>query len=192
MVRAPADSLHGDPFAARHRARPRTRRQIDLAPLCAHGRPRRRGIVDRRLFARGRLRRHARMPARASGSRFARPVRRPSHPGTGDRRAPPARGALDAVNSGTTLRLMSGILAGHDFKTVISGDESLQRRPMRRIIDPLTRMGARIESVNDRAPLTIRRRLAARYYTRTGGPERAGEERCPARWPARNRDDPRD
>jgi 3-phosphoshikimate 1-carboxyvinyltransferase len=67
----------------------------------------------------------------------------------------PAGAALDAVNSGTTLRLMSGILAGHDFTTVIGGDESLQRRPMRRIIDPLTKMGARIESVNDRAPLTI-------------------------------------
>ncbi len=68
----------------------------------------------------------------------------------------PAPEPLDAVNSGTTLRLMSGILAGHDFKTVIGGDESLQRRPMRRIIEPLTKMGARIESINDRAPLTIR------------------------------------
>jgi 3-phosphoshikimate 1-carboxyvinyltransferase len=67
----------------------------------------------------------------------------------------PAQRPLDAVNSGTTLRLMSGILAGHSFKTVIGGDDSLQRRPMRRIIEPLTRMGARIESVNDRAPLTI-------------------------------------
>jgi 3-phosphoshikimate 1-carboxyvinyltransferase len=67
----------------------------------------------------------------------------------------PADGPLDAVNSGTTLRLMSGILAGHPFETVIGGDDSLQRRPMRRIIEPLTRMGARIASVNDRAPLTI-------------------------------------
>jgi 3-phosphoshikimate 1-carboxyvinyltransferase len=68
----------------------------------------------------------------------------------------PAPGPIDAVNSGTTLRLMSGILAGHEFTTVIGGDESLERRPMRRIIEPLTRMGARIESVNERAPLTIR------------------------------------
>lgn len=67
----------------------------------------------------------------------------------------PASGPLDALNSGTTLRLMSGILAGHPFKTVIGGDQSLERRPMRRIIEPLTRMGARIDSVNDRAPLTI-------------------------------------
>jgi 3-phosphoshikimate 1-carboxyvinyltransferase len=62
---------------------------------------------------------------------------------------------LDAGNSGTTLRLISGILAGHPFRTVIGGDESLQRRPMRRIIEPLTRMGARIESAGGRAPLTI-------------------------------------
>jgi 3-phosphoshikimate 1-carboxyvinyltransferase len=67
----------------------------------------------------------------------------------------PAGRPLDAVNSGTTLRLMSGILAGHPFKTVISGDESLQRRPMRRIIEPLIKMGARIDAVNDRAPLSI-------------------------------------
>ncbi len=67
----------------------------------------------------------------------------------------PPRGALDAANSGTTLRLMSGILAGHPFTTTIGGDESLARRPMRRIIEPLTRMGARIDAVNDRAPMTI-------------------------------------
>jgi 3-phosphoshikimate 1-carboxyvinyltransferase len=62
---------------------------------------------------------------------------------------------LDAVNSGTTIRLLSGILAGHAFRTVIGGDDSLQRRPMRRIIEPLTRMGARIDSAGGRAPLTI-------------------------------------
>ena len=73
--------------------------------------------------------------------------------GVGGLRAPDA--PLDALNSGTTLRLLSGILAGHPFKTVIGGDESLERRPMRRIIDPLTMMGARIESSNGRAPLTI-------------------------------------
>ncbi len=73
--------------------------------------------------------------------------------GLGGLQAP--RAALDAVNSGTTLRLMSGILAGHAFTTTIGGDESLQRRPMRRIIEPLTRMGARIDARDGRAPLTI-------------------------------------
>src|SRR6476620_5264552 len=62
---------------------------------------------------------------------------------------------LDAVNSGTTMRLLSGIVAGHPFRTVMTGDASLQRRPMRRIIDPLTKMGARIDARDGRPPLTI-------------------------------------
>jgi 3-phosphoshikimate 1-carboxyvinyltransferase len=73
--------------------------------------------------------------------------------GLGGLRAPEA--PLDAVNSGTTIRLLAGVLAGHGFRTVIGGDASLQRRPMRRIIEPLTRMGARIDSAGGRAPLTI-------------------------------------
>jgi len=73
--------------------------------------------------------------------------------GVGGLRAP--AGALDAVNSGTTMRLLSGIVAGHSFRSVITGDASLQRRPMRRIIDPLVRMGARIEALDGRPPLTI-------------------------------------
>ena len=63
---------------------------------------------------------------------------------------------LDAQNSGTTLRLIAGILAGCPFDTTITGDASLQRRPMQRIIDPLTAMGAEIEAANGRAPLSIR------------------------------------
>ena len=62
---------------------------------------------------------------------------------------------LDAGNSGTTLRLLSGILAPHPFTATIDGDESLRARPMRRIIEPLSRMGARISARNERAPLTI-------------------------------------
>jgi 3-phosphoshikimate 1-carboxyvinyltransferase len=62
---------------------------------------------------------------------------------------------LDARNSGTTLRLLSGILSAHRFESIITGDESLRRRPMRRVIEPLTRMGARISADRDRAPLTI-------------------------------------
>ena len=64
-------------------------------------------------------------------------------------------GPLDALNSGTTMRLLSGILAAHEFRTVIGGDASLSRRPMRRVIDPLTRMGATITSNDGRPPLTI-------------------------------------
>jgi 3-phosphoshikimate 1-carboxyvinyltransferase len=62
---------------------------------------------------------------------------------------------LDAANSGTTMRLLSGIVAAQPFRTVISGDASLTRRPMRRVIDPLERMGAHIASENGRPPLVI-------------------------------------
>ena len=58
---------------------------------------------------------------------------------------PPAR-ALDAGNSGTTLRLLAGILAGHSFRATLGGDGSLSRRPMNRVIEPLTRMGARVSA----------------------------------------------
>ncbi len=53
---------------------------------------------------------------------------------------------LDAGNSGSTMRMMAGILAGQEFRSTIDGDASLRRRPMRRVIDPLTQMGAKIQS----------------------------------------------
>ena len=67
---------------------------------------------------------------------------------------PPAA-TLDAGNSGSTIRMLSGILAAHPFKTTISGDSSLKRRPMKRIITPLERMGARFISDDGRPPLTV-------------------------------------
>ena len=76
--------------------------------------------------------------------------------GRGVRGFDPPTAPLDAANSGTSLRLLAGLLAAHPFTTVIGGDESLSRRPMRRIIDPLTKMGAAIESIDGRPPLTIR------------------------------------
>lgn len=64
---------------------------------------------------------------------------------------------LDVGNSGTTTRIMSGILAAQNFECTLNGDESIQKRPMRRIIEPLTLMGADITSIkgNDCAPLLI-------------------------------------
>lgn len=64
---------------------------------------------------------------------------------------------LDAGNSGTTVRLLSGILAGQNFQSALTGDESIQKRPMRRIITPLTAMGGNIKSIrgNDCVPLEI-------------------------------------
>lgn len=65
---------------------------------------------------------------------------------------------LDVGNSGTTTRLISGILSGQDFEVSLTGDDSIQSRPMGRIIRPLTEMGAHIESIrqNGCAPLIIR------------------------------------
>jgi 3-phosphoshikimate 1-carboxyvinyltransferase len=73
--------------------------------------------------------------------------------GLGGLRAP--AGPLDAANSGTSMRLFAGLLAAHPFRTVIGGDASLSGRPMRRVIEPLTRMGASISAVDGRPPLTI-------------------------------------
>jgi len=67
-----------------------------------------------------------------------------------------ARETIDVGNSGTTMRLISGILAGQDFSSTISGDEYLRNRPMRRIILPLRQMGAKISSPDDNhPPITI-------------------------------------
>ena len=64
---------------------------------------------------------------------------------------------LDVGNSGTTTRLISGILAGQTFETTLNGDESIQSRPMKRIMEPLSMMGADITSIygNNCAPLKI-------------------------------------
>lgn len=63
---------------------------------------------------------------------------------------------LDCGNSGTTMRLLSGILAGQNFDSELIGDESLSKRPMKRIIEPLTLMGANILSNDNKAPLKIK------------------------------------
>ena len=75
--------------------------------------------------------------------------------GRGWRGLQPPSGVLDAANSGTTLRLMAGLLAGRPLAVTMTGDASLRRRPMARIIDPLLAMGATIESEDGRAPLRI-------------------------------------
>ena len=64
-------------------------------------------------------------------------------------------GKLNCGNSGTTMRLISGILAGQQFNSTLIGDTSLQKRPMRRIIEPLELMGAKIQHNEFKAPLKI-------------------------------------
>jgi 3-phosphoshikimate 1-carboxyvinyltransferase len=74
---------------------------------------------------------------------------------------------LDCGNSGTTMRLLAGILAGQDFESVLTGDESLRSRPMKRIIEPLQAMGAELGSTDGKAPIRIvgRKPLNAINYT---------------------------
>jgi 3-phosphoshikimate 1-carboxyvinyltransferase len=72
----------------------------------------------------------------------------------------PAAHDLDLGNSGTGLRLLAGLLCAQSFDSVLTGDESLRSRPMERIVMPLERMGARIESRNGAPPLTLRGKQA--------------------------------
>lgn len=73
--------------------------------------------------------------------------------GAGGLRAP--LHTLHCGNSGTSMRLLSGVLAGQPFAATLDGDHSLRHRPMQRVIEPLTRMGARFESAAGHAPLTV-------------------------------------
>ena len=86
--------------------------------------------------------------------------------GKGPRGLKESRRALDAENSGTTMRLLAGILAGQEFTSKLTGDASLQKRPMKRVVVPLREMGADIRARDDNfAPLEIRgRRLRAIDY----------------------------
>lgn len=68
----------------------------------------------------------------------------------------PSKEVLDCGNSGTTMRLLTGLLAGQNFNSNLVGDESLSKRPMKRIIEPLTMMGANINSNDYKAPLEIK------------------------------------
>ncbi len=77
-------------------------------------------------------------------------------------------GALDCGNSGSTMRMLSGIVAGQNFTSEMIGDESLSRRPMERVIKPLSAMGATIESQQGKPPLRI-----------TGGPLKAIDYKMP-------------
>lgn len=68
---------------------------------------------------------------------------------------PTKTSVFDCGNSGTTMRLVSGVLAGQNFNSTLVGDLSLSKRPMKRVIEPLTLMGANIISENGHAPLKI-------------------------------------
>lgn len=75
--------------------------------------------------------------------------------GGGSARFAEPTAALDCGNSGTTMRLMAGVLAAQPFASVLTGDESLSGRPMRRVMEPLELMGARLSAVDGHAPLRV-------------------------------------
>ena len=89
---------------------------------------------------------------------------------------------LDTGNSGTTTRLISGILAGQNFTTTLTGDASIQSRPMGRIIKPLSMMGATVESLkgNQCAPLQIQGHPLTAIHYQSPGSFCAGEILCSA------------
>lgn len=76
------------------------------------------------------------------------------------------RGVIDCGNSGTTIRLLTGILSSRNISAILSGDSSLRKRPMRRVIEPLRKMGAKISARQDNfAPIRIENRTG-RFETR--------------------------
>ena len=90
----------------------------------------------------------------ALGARVRRNGNHVEVDGVGGALSAPAR-ELDCGNSGSTMRMLSGVVAAQPFTSVMIGDASLSKRPMRRVIDPLQRMGAKIDSHDGCAPLTI-------------------------------------
>lgn len=93
----------------------------------------------------------------ALGARWEREGNRVEIEGCGLQGLSAPEAPLDAGNSGSTIRMLSGILAGQPFETVIQGDESLSKRPMLRIMTPLRRMGAEIEASDGQfPPLVVR------------------------------------
>jgi 3-phosphoshikimate 1-carboxyvinyltransferase len=92
---------------------------------------------------------------RGLGARLQRSSGAARIAGAGLRSFATPHGILDCANSGTTMRLLLGVLAGSWVSATLDGDASLRRRPMARVIEPLKSMGARIESHDGRAPLAV-------------------------------------
>ena len=140
----------------------RARRQIHLASLRLARRHRRRPLHHCQLRARRRLRLDAACLAALGAIVSRRPRRRTTTRDGHHRRPRPARPArrarpLDCGNSGSTMRMLAGVLAAHPFLSTLTGDASLSRRPMRRVIGPLTADGRRHHRrPGDRPPLVIR------------------------------------
>lgn len=91
----------------------------------------------------------------ALGVEMRRDAQRLTIHGRGPGALRPAERDLDAGNSGSTLRMLAGVLAGRPFRSVLTGDGSLKRRPLERLAAPLRAMGARVDTLDGRPPLSI-------------------------------------
>ncbi len=102
--------------------------------------------------------------------------------GVGMRGLKPANHALDMGNSGTSMRLMTGLLSGQSFDSELIGDSSLMKRPMERAAKPLREMGAQIATLDGKPPVKITGGAQAEGHSlRAAGGQRAGEIRRAAR-----------
>jgi len=120
-------------------------RALILAAL-AHGRSRVRGLLDSAdVHATADACRQLGMTQRLEDGEWVLE-------GVGARGLQPPEAPLDMGNSGTAMRLLAGVLAAQPFDSELTGDASLSRRPMKRIVAPLSRMGARIETAADGTP----------------------------------------
>ena len=155
--REPADRARLRRRACAARPAPAARRQVDLAPRAALRRARDRAQLDHEPRDRRRRARDARaLEALGVGIRTGAEAVTVSGTGLDGWREPEA--VLDCGNSGTTMRVLAGALAGRPFLSVLTGDASLRQRPMRRVTEPLRAMGAHVDGRADGAfaPLVIR------------------------------------
>ncbi len=157
-ISAPAGPLHGEIRVPGDKSI--SHRAIMLAAL-AEGTSRVTGFLegeDTLATARAFARMGVRIDAPAASERVVhgvglRGLRAPGAAALGDAKQNAC--AIDCGNAGTGMRLLTGLLAGQAFDSTLIGDESLSKRPMRRVIEPLTRMGASIESNEGMPPLRI-------------------------------------
>ena len=177
MLKSRREKTDDTPGEIPHRRSRASRRQINLPPIRNAGRYGRRHQRAAALCRGGGLPQHTRLHGRPRRGRESRK-------GYRARDRPRAEGlksswrALDAGNSGTTIRLLTGILAGQEFTSKLTGDASLQKRPMGRVVSPLREMGADIRAREDNfAPLEIRGAQAARHSLQNAHGQRASEIR---------------
>ena len=134
-------------------------------------------VAAARLRPGGRLRRHAGVPGGARRAESTRAAGAVTIDGSASAACAPRRARWTPPIPARRCACSPGLLAAHPFRSVIGGDASLSRRPMRRVIEPLTRMGASNFGRRRPAAPDDRRHASARYFLYPRGPERPGQKR---------------